>query len=147
MCPLYLLKSKIRQHRALPKSGGKECLPQALPQGQTPGKNSWDYSVLSKMDLEPPWLMRDVALDWGCQDWSVARLTTFAPGVHQCDLPFILLLSSLSIEILQNLLPTQSSPEPTPSPPHPCSELSHYPLWTLGNARKRSWELGVGGEL
>lgn len=72
MRPMYPPKSKIQQHRDLAKSRGKECLPQALPQGQTPGKNSWDYLVLSKMDLEPPGLMRDVALDGGCGDWSVA---------------------------------------------------------------------------
>lgn len=59
MCVLCAL---IQQHGALVKSRGKECLPQALPQGQTPGKNSWDYLVLSEMDLEPPWLKTEVAL-------------------------------------------------------------------------------------
>lgn len=66
-----LQRAKSSNTGAPAKSGGKECLPRVLPQGQTPGKNSWDYLVLSKMDLEPPRPTRDVALDPGCQDWSV----------------------------------------------------------------------------
>lgn len=86
-------KSKIQQHRARTKSGGKECLPQALPQGQTPGKNSWDYSVLSKMNLEP---LADEKCGFGlglpglvCGTLrTISRLTAFALAVHQSESAF-----------------------------------------------------------
>lgn len=104
VCPMYPSNSKILPW-APAKSGGKECLLWALPQGQTPGKNSWDYLVLSEMDLEPPWLKRDVALDWGCQGWSAASghySQNFCPCCSTVWISF--LFSSLFIAILKNRL-------------------------------------------
>ena len=88
VCPMHPPKSKRGQPGAPVKSRGQECLPQALPRGQTPGKNSWDYLVLSEMDLEPHWLKTEAAFGGAARPglWQ-AQGTVMYQNVGTCCLP------------------------------------------------------------
>jgi len=88
VCPVHPPKSKLRQPGAPVKSRGQECLPQALPGGQTPGKHSWDYLVLSEMDLEPHWLKTEVAFGGAARPglWQ-AQGTVMYQNAGTCCLP------------------------------------------------------------
>ena len=108
VCPMRPPKSKLQQPGAPVKSGGQECLPQALPGGQTPGKNSWDYLLLSEMDLEPHWLKSEVAFGGAARPglWQ-AQGTVTHQNVGTCCLPvwicFLFLL--LTVILTNHLLP------------------------------------------
>lgn len=109
MCPVHPPKSKLRQPGAPVKSRGQECLPQALPGGQTPGKHSWDYLVLSEMDLEPHWLKTEVAFGGAARPglWQAQALScikTLALAVYQSGSAFLSLVL-FTVILTNHLLP------------------------------------------